>query len=104
MSRSMAADNLSPEDILSIIESEYVSLMNTDEWPPAQNKVDPTAPPAQKFGNTKALTTANLDFRPNGNEDPGRSTTSTYRFKKRNGGQQFSKKSSSNKQHRIKSP
>ena len=64
--RVMAEADLSPEDILSKIESEYVSLMNTDEWPPAQNKIDPSAPPAHKFAAATALTTTtDHNLRPN---------------------------------------
>ena len=61
-----ASADLSPINILSEIEAEYNSLINTDEWPPAKNKVDPTAPPSQKFG-ASVLTTANTSLRPNGN-------------------------------------
>ena len=44
MNETMAKANLEPEDILSKIEVEYNSLIYTEEWPPAKNQVDPTAP------------------------------------------------------------
>ena len=53
MNSVMSEANLAPENILSKMEAEYNSLINTEEWPPAKNKVDPTAPPSQR----KTLTT-----------------------------------------------
>ena len=82
MNRTMAAADLSPLDILSSIEDEYNSLMNTDEWPPAKNKVDPTAPPSQKFGASAALTTADTSLRPNGTPHNGKGKPKNFNPKK----------------------
>ena len=67
MDKAMAQANLTPKDILTKIETEYISLINTEEWPPALNKIDPTAPPSHK--QQSALTT--VDLRPNGSPSGG---------------------------------
>ena len=91
MNIAMATADLSPEDILSRIEAEYNSLINTEEWPPAKNKVDPTAPPSQK----QALTTADMGLRPNGKKTKGKPKFNKFNKNNKSKNNKFKGESSS---------
>ena len=82
VNQRMLDEELDPEDILDKIEHEYLTLLNRKDWPPANNPIDNSAPPARKFQEQSGL---NAEITSNISKNKSNSTSP------------YSKKSSFNK-------